>query len=111
MDILAFHLFDCCLVTDGGGATVVTSAAVAATPKRTRLDPRLRRGPRPRRRHRPAGRPLFHHCPRNRATGPVNGRSHHDDIDLAMIYDSFTYTVLITLESLGFCGRARAPSS
>ncbi len=29
----------------------------------------------------------------------------HKDVDLAMIYDSFTITVLTTLENLGFCQR------
>src|SRR3546814_8967139 len=27
------------------------------------------------------------------------------DIDLAMLYDSFTITVLLTLEAVGLCGR------
>jgi acetyl-CoA acetyltransferase len=33
----------------------------------------------------------------------------HSDIDLPMIYDSFTYTALMTLESLGFCGPGEGP--
>ena len=32
----------------------------------------------------------------------------HDDIALTMIYDSFTYTVMLTLEGLGFCGPGEA---
>ena len=39
-----------------------------------------------------------------RRAGVRHGRAcTHDDIDLCMIYDSFTITVLATLENLGFC--------
>ncbi|MCH7606109.1 MAG: thiolase, partial [Chloroflexi bacterium] len=47
-----------------------------------------------------------------RETGPkamAKAGVSHDDIDLTMIYDSFTYTVMLTLEALGFCGQGEAP--
>jgi acetyl-CoA acetyltransferase len=33
----------------------------------------------------------------------------HADIDVTLVYDSFTYTVLATIESLGFCGPGEGP--
>jgi acetyl-CoA acetyltransferase len=32
-----------------------------------------------------------------------------EDIDLTMLYDSFTYTVLMSLESLGYCKPGEGP--
>ena len=33
----------------------------------------------------------------------------HADVDLAMLYDAFTYTPLVSLEDLGFCGKGEGP--
>ncbi len=98
-----FHLFDCCLVTDAGGAAVVTTAERA---RDLAKDPVWILGAAEGHSHN-----IISQMPDLTQTWGVNsgpaalGRAGvtHDDIDLAMIYDSFTYTVLITLESLGFC--------
>ncbi len=103
-----FHLLDCCLVTDAGGAYVVTTAERARDLKKP---PVWILG---------AGEGHDHGMISQmpsltsliaRETGPAAFKMAgvtHDDFDLAMIYDSFTYTVMLTLESLGFCGRGEA---
>jgi len=97
------HLLDCCLVTDGGGAVVVASARMA---QRTRKQPIWVLG---------HGETHTHYSissmPDLTATGAVrSGQTafamagvRHDEIDVTEIYDSFTITVLLTLEALGFC--------
>ena len=101
-----FHIYDCCLVADGGGATIVASAAAA---RNARKKPVWILGSAEGHDHGEGVGQQDDLCSTiARDTGPralgMAGVT-HDDIDLAMIYDSFTYTVLITLESLGFCGR------
>ncbi len=98
------HRLDCCVITDGGGAVVVVSPEVAAD--------------------------LDRHCVAilgagEAPKGTANGRidlTHTGavwsgplafteagispaDIDYASIYDSFTITVLETIEDLGFCAK------
>ena len=97
------HLLDCCVVSDGGGAVLVTTEERARDLKQ---------------------QPIF-------VLGSSEGHTHAhisqmpdltvtaaamtaprafaeadvtpDDVDMAMIYDSFTITVLLLLEDLGFC--------
>jgi acetyl-CoA acetyltransferase len=104
-----FHLFDCCVVTDAGAAVVVTTAERARS---------LAKKPVPvlgvSEYHDHAGisqMPDLTVTPAH-ITGPAALRMAgvtHADIGLAMIYDSFTYTVLTTIESLGFCGPGEGP--
>ena len=98
------HLLDCCLVTDGAGAIVVTSAERAKD---------LRRAP---------VWVLGHGTAHTHAT--ISNMSHLTlpsstdsgrrafemagvtpaDIDVTELYDSFTITPILSLETLGFCG-------
>ncbi|MDP2674170.1 MAG: acetyl-CoA acetyltransferase [Dehalococcoidia bacterium] len=100
-----FHLLDCCLVTDAGGAVVVTSAERA---KACRKKPVLVLGSGEASTHQTiASMPDLTDTPAS-ISGPLAFEMagvRHEDIDVVEVYDSFTYTVLVTLEALGFCGR------
>jgi acetyl-CoA acetyltransferase len=97
------HLLDCCLVSNGGIAVIVTSAERAAD----------------------LAQPPVHvlgwaqsHPGRSRETfGLISGAATAGpaalamagvglaDIDVAELYDCYTYTVVITLEDYGFCAK------
>ena len=97
------HLFDCCIISDGGGAVVIVAPPLAVELRRP---PVWILG---------AGEAVKY--PENggdmtvsaaaqsgpRAFGEAGVRP--DEIDVAMIYDSFTITVLTILEDLGFCAK------
>src|SRR3954467_4088758 len=97
------HRMDCCVVTDGGGALIVTTEAIARGLKK----PLVRmighgealKGPR-------GGKDLNLTYSAGVWSGP---RAFEEagvtpkDIKYASIYDSFTITVLMQLEDLGFC--------
>jgi acetyl-CoA C-acetyltransferase len=97
------HLLDCCMISDGGGAVVIASADVARHCKT---------------------RPVWILGSGEALGYPDNGRDitvtaaaqsgpeafadagvKPSEIDVAMIYDSFTITVLSILEDLGFCAK------
>jgi acetyl-CoA acetyltransferase len=100
------HLLDCCLVSNGAVAVVVTGADRAVY------------GPRPpvhiwgygqahAPRHMHAGSHWGLMTPAARS-GPQAMRMAGigvDDIDVAELYDCYTYTVLVTLEDYGFCAK------
>src|SRR5262249_30265110 len=94
------HLLECCIVSDGGGAVVIVSPAVAAgIPKR----PAWILGTGEARGDPAGGADLTTHAPvrsGSEAFGQAGVRP--EEIDIAMIYDSFTITVLAILEDLGF---------
>lgn len=98
------HLLDCCMISDGGGALVVTSAERARDAKKK---PAFVLGAAEAVRHTGVGHEdllevaAAQSGPKAMAMAEVS----HREVDLRMIYDSFTITVLLTLENLGFCKR------
>src|SRR5256712_2526844 len=100
------HRLDCCVISDGGGALVVVSPEVARSLRRPRVKvlgageaPKLQLG----------GKVDLTY------TGAVwsgpaafaEAGVKPGDIKYASIYDSFTITVVMTLEDLGFCEKGQ----
>jgi acetyl-CoA acetyltransferase len=100
------HLFDCCLVSNGGVAVVVTSGARART---LRQPPIYLRGFG---QCAPGDRRLSERDPAVHTGATISGESALreagialGDIDVLELYDCYTYTVLVTLEDYGFCAK------
>ncbi|MBI4217053.1 MAG: thiolase domain-containing protein [Chloroflexi bacterium] len=96
------RLLDCCIISDGGGAVVVVSPEVARNIKKR---PVWVLGVGEAVAHQGVGaRDLVETAAKQSAPRAFQMAGvAHSDIDMCMIYDSFTITVLTTLEDLGFC--------
>jgi acetyl-CoA C-acetyltransferase len=97
---------DCCVISDGGGAIIVARPEVAQSLQRPRV---VVRGAGEAVKHQMGGKIDLTYSgavwsgPAAFAEAGVTPA----DIKYASIYDSFTITVLITLEDLGFCKKGR----
>jgi acetyl-CoA acetyltransferase len=97
------HLFDCCVVSDGGGAVLVTTEERARDLKQM---PVFVLGSSESHTHTHISQMPDLTVTAAAVTGPrafAEAGVRPDEIDIAMIYDSFTITVLLLLEDLGFC--------
>ncbi len=101
-----FNLLDCCLVTDGGGAAVVTSAARARDCAKA---PAYVLGAGSCTTHQMVSQmPNYDRWDAAEVSGArafAMADVRHADIDVAEFYDAFTITPILALEALGFCGR------
>jgi acetyl-CoA C-acetyltransferase len=96
------HRLDCCVISDGGGAIIVTSPEIAKSLKRP-LVKVIGAGEAPK--HQMGGKVDLTYSGA-RWSGPLAFQEagvKPSDMKYASIYDSFTITVLMQLEDLGFC--------
>jgi len=101
-----FHLFDCCLVSNGGVAVVITSAERARSLKQPPVyvlglgqgapgdDQQTDREP-----------GIYTGAKQSGAKALSMAGLALQDISLCELYDCYTYTVLVTLEDYGFCAK------
>jgi acetyl-CoA acetyltransferase len=101
-----FHLLDCCLVSNGGIAVIVTSAERAASLAQPPVHVLGWAQAHP-----------GHYLRRDPDFGLVSGAAQAGpaalamagvslaEVDVAQLYDCYTFTVLLTLEDYGFCAK------
>jgi acetyl-CoA C-acetyltransferase len=100
------HRLDCCVISDGGGALVVVAPEIAKSLKRPKVS---LLGAGEAAKHQQGGRIdlTYSGAVWSGATAFAEAGIKPADIKYVSIYDSFTITVLITLEDLGFCERGK----
>jgi acetyl-CoA acetyltransferase/uncharacterized OB-fold protein len=105
-----FHLLECCLVTDGGGALILTSRSRAAGGSRRPPVHLLGSGE-------AAESPIISQMPdfttaqafrRSSRAAFAEAGIGHDDVDHLMVYDAFAHVPLYGLEDIGFVKRGEA---
>ena len=100
------HLLECCMISDGGGAVVIAAPEVARNCAKA---PVWLIGTGEATRYVDNGSDVTVSAAAQ--SGPqafAQAGIRPDEIDIAMIYDSFTITVAICLEDLGFCVKGEA---
>jgi acetyl-CoA acetyltransferase len=99
-----FHLLDCCLVTDAGGAVIVTSAERSRDLAKS---PVFVLGSGECVTHQLVSQmPSFNSWDAAGESGKrafAMARISHGDIDVAEFYDAFTIVPILAIEALGFC--------
>ncbi len=97
------HLLECCMISDGGGAVVIASEKVA---RDCRTTPVWIIGSGEATKYPGIGSDITTSAAAQ--SGPIAFQEagiSPSEIDIAMIYDSFSITVLTILEDLGFCAK------
>lgn len=98
------HRLDCCVVSDGGGALVVVRPEIMRTLRR----PAVRLiGSGEALKHNAGGRVDLTYSAGARSGAEAFGLAgvRHQDVKYVSLYDSFTITVIMQLEDLGFCAK------
>jgi acetyl-CoA acetyltransferase len=100
-----FHMLDCCLMSNGGVAVIVTSAERARSLRKPPVYIwGMGQG-------HPGGEPaetLVSGAPLASATAFGMARIRTADVDVCQLYDCYTFTVLVTLEDYGFCAKGES---
>jgi acetyl-CoA C-acetyltransferase len=104
------HRLDCCVMSDGGGALIVTRPEIARSLAAKQGRPLVMvRGSGEANQHSMGGRVdlTTSAATESGAAAFAEAGVTPADIDYASLYDSFTITVLVQLEDLGFCAKGQ----
>ncbi|WP_424936327.1 MULTISPECIES: thiolase family protein [Bacteria] len=102
---------DCCVVSNGAVAVVVTSSERANDLARPPIQVRGHgQAHRPRQLRNDSSWGLVTAAPDSWARASAMAGVTLDDLDVVELYDCYTYTVLVTLEDYGFCAKGEGGS-